>query len=390
MNNKVVIFARSIPAHNSGGLEVVTWDMCKGLAKIGLEVELITTKLPSTNFISKEENINIVEVEGTIPGKYNRAWWEKSAEHFLSYPAERLIGVISVSAAGFGVLKYRNKYNNVNFIMQAHGTSIDELKTKIKSRSAIKTLKGIKNVYCFFKDAYYYKKFDYIVGIGDAVVKSLTSFPNNLFVSENKVVKIENGIDESLFSFSIDKKEKLRVDFNIAKEKKIIISVCRLHEQKGVDNNIRVVKEIVEQNKHQELLYIICGSGPAESSLKSMVQSLSLNENIIFVGDQDRVTIAKYLNMSDVFMFLTKRIEGLPLNVLEAQASGLPMIISKHLFFEQTELVNKVDNKDIKKAAEILIQILSENNEVSRKSYINEINTLDYSTKLYHELLNRK
>ncbi|EJC6482872.1 glycosyl transferase family 1, partial [Escherichia coli] len=100
MNNKVVIFARSIPAHNSGGLEVVTWDMCKGLAKIGLEVELITTKLPSTNFISKEENINIVEVEGTIPGKYNRAWWEKSAEHFLSYPAERLIGVISVSAAG--------------------------------------------------------------------------------------------------------------------------------------------------------------------------------------------------------------------------------------------------------------------------------------------------
>ncbi|HDV1941014.1 TPA: glycosyltransferase, partial [Escherichia coli] len=128
--------------------------------------------------------------------------------------------------------------------------------------------------------------------------------------------------------------------------------------------------------------------GPAESSLKSMVQSLSLNENIIFVGDQDRVTIAKYLNMSDVFMFLTKRIEGLPLNVLEAQASGLPMIISKHLFFEQTELVNKVDNKDIKKAAEILIQILSENNEVSRKSYINEINTLDYSTKLYHELLN--
>ncbi|HBM9638056.1 TPA: glycosyl transferase family 1, partial [Escherichia coli] len=54
MNNKVVIFARSIPAHNSGGLEVVTWDMCKGLAKIGLEVELITTKLPSTNFISKE------------------------------------------------------------------------------------------------------------------------------------------------------------------------------------------------------------------------------------------------------------------------------------------------------------------------------------------------
>lgn len=390
MNNKVVIFARSIPAHNSGGLEVVTWDMCKGLANIGLEVELITTKLPSTSFLRKEKNINIVEVEGTIPGKYNRAWWDKSAKHFLSYPADRLIGVISVSAAGFGVLKYKRNYSNINFIMQAHGTSIDELKTKIKSHSAIKILKGIKNIYWFFKDAYYYKKFDYIVGIGDAVVKSLTSFPNNLFVSENKVVKIENGIDVSLFTFSTDKKVKLRVDFNIQKEKKVIISVCRLHEQKGVDNNIRVVKELVRQKKHKDLLYIICGSGPAESSLKNMVQSLSLTENIIFVGDQDRNTIAKYLNVADVFMFLTKRIEGLPLNVLEAQSAGLPMIISKHLLFKETEFVNKVEYTDIKKAAEILNKILFENGVVDRKSYIHEVNTLDYSTNLYHKLLERK
>ncbi len=41
------------------------------------------------------------------------------------------------------------------------------------------------------------------------------------------------------------------------------------------------------------------------------------------MGDQDRVTIAKYLNMSDVFMFLTKRIEGLPLNVFRSTSIGV-------------------------------------------------------------------
>lgn len=390
MKNKVIIYARSIPAHCSGGLEVVTWDMCKGLAGIGLEVDLITTVIPKNNIVPEVKNINIIQINDTITAKYNNAWWTKSAKHFLSYDPENIVGVISVSAAGFGVLKHRGNFKNVKFIMQAHGTSIDELKTKIKSGSFIKFLKGIKNIYWFFKDSFYYRKFDHIVGIGDSVVKSLTSFPNKFFIKNGKVVKIENGIDESLFAYQMEERVKIRKSLKIDSQRKVVISVCRLHEQKGVDNNIRLVDQIIKKTEFKDLFYIICGSGPEESKLKDLVHSLSLTDNVIFVGDQQRSVIANYLSASDIFLFLTKRIEGLPLNVLEAQSSGLPMIISKHLLFKESDSVKKIDYTDINQASEILCKMLQNNESIDRKGYINESNTLKYSTNLYYELLSRK
>lgn len=128
--------------------------------------------------------------------------------------------------------------------MQAHGTSIGELVSKIKTRKIKKILSSVKNIFGFYLDAKHYSYFDWVVAVGDAVKKDLTSFPTTLICSYDKIVKIENGIDESLFSDDISQRNTVREQLGISSEAKVFMSASRLHEQKGVDKNIDLFAEI--------------------------------------------------------------------------------------------------------------------------------------------------
>ena len=81
---KIAILTRSTPHHLVGGMEIISWNLAKKFVQKGHQVEIITTSIlnkPST-FI--EEGINIVSLASTQPGKYSKAWWDKSVEYFLT------------------------------------------------------------------------------------------------------------------------------------------------------------------------------------------------------------------------------------------------------------------------------------------------------------------
>ncbi|TLV21529.1 glycosyltransferase family 4 protein [Klebsiella indica] len=390
MKDKIIIIARSLPMHNSGGLEIVTWDMCKGLSRRGLDIEILTTKFPHGTTVEDTGNINIIEIEDTRQGRYSYNWWRRISSHLENKRGENIHAVISVSAAGYSVLKHKNIFPEAKFIMQAHGTSLDELKTKLKSYSPLRMLKGIKNAVWLIKDIYYYRKFDYIVTIGDAVLHSISSRPYSYFIDLEKVIKIENGVDDELFNFNPNKRDELRSKLGINDDTFVIVSVCRLHEQKGIDNNLRMLKILKKNNQNIKLKYIVVGDGPAKNNLKSLTYDLDVKDIVCFVGDQTRDNIADYLSVADLFLFLTKRIEGLPLNVLEAQCSGLPIILSEHLSFAEGNNMFKVRHDDHIKAANVASKIISNINNSTRSSYINEVNKLSYSTSSYLELINRE
>lgn len=389
MKNKIIVITRSIPSHNSGGLDIVTWDMCEGLARSGSDIELVTTKLPTNSEIVNSSKIKIVELDNTKVGKYSYSWWKGVSRYIDSKNEENIQAVISVSAAGYSGLKHKKKLKETKFIMQAHGTSLDEFKTKIRSGSFVRILKSIKNAYWLIKDIYFYRKFDYIIGIGDTVIDSLKNRPYDFFIDSDKLVKIENGIDDQLFAFDINERERTRHLLGITSNTSVIISVSRLHEQKGIDNNLNTLSVINKKYPNLKLKYIIVGDGREMSKLQKMAFDLGIDDVVLFVGDKKREEIASLLNASDLFLFLTKRIEGLPLNVLEAQCSGLPMVISKHLLFNECEKVSKVEYDDFSLATELVVKALSNSTQNVRQGYISEINKLSYSTSSYLDLINR-
>lgn len=108
--------------------------------------------------------------------------------------------------------------------------------------------------------------------------------------------------------------------------KKVILFVGRLAEKKGVKYLIEAMNSV-----DNALLYII-GNGPLRQELEELAKP---NENIVFVGSKTHEELKVYLSSADVFVAPSVTAadgdqEGLPTTILEAMASGTPVVGSRH------------------------------------------------------------
>ena len=130
---------------------------------------------------------------------------------------------------------------------------------------------------------------------------------------------INNGVDVKEYRpIEQMKKKSLRKKHHLCENTKIFLSVSELNDRKNVSTIIQCFNSI----NYQDVMLIIVGSGPAESKLKNLV---ACNCNIIFTGEV--VNTNEYYNIADYFISASFT-EGLPYSVLEAMASGLPVILS--------------------------------------------------------------
>lgn len=123
------------------------------------------------------------------------------------------------------------------------------------------------------------------------------------------VVPILNGIDASRFGFHGPASDGP------------IVTVARLSHEKGIDLLIHAMKLL--SNDWPAVQLEIAGDGPERSALQALVRSLGLGETVQFLGNESDV--AAVLNRSRLFV-LPSRVEGMPLTILEAMASGLPVV----------------------------------------------------------------
>jgi glycosyltransferase involved in cell wall biosynthesis len=134
---------------------------------------------------------------------------------------------------------------------------------------------------------------------------------------------IPNGIDVAFFSAGHGRDE-IRSQLNIVEPAFVIGTVGRLSEVKRHELLIKAFAEIAKAADNVHLL--IVGDGELRGSLESLSAVLGLSSKVHFVGyraDRDR-----YLSAMDIFA-LTSRSEGMPLAILEAWASKLPVIASE-------------------------------------------------------------
>jgi len=139
---------------------------------------------------------------------------------------------------------------------------------------------------------------------------------------KDKVDVIPMGVDTKMFS-----KKNIKLKFNEYKNKKIILFVGRLNEQKGIDYLIKAMK-IVNAKISNSILLII-GEGGYKKELQKIADNLNL-DNVEFLGGINQKELADYYNLADVFVLpsVTSRIgtEGQGLVLLEAMACGTPVI----------------------------------------------------------------
>ncbi len=108
-----------------------------------------------------------------------------------------------------------------------------------------------------------------------------------------------------------------------------ILSVGYLIERKGFEYLIRAMKEVLKKHKNARLK--IVGSGPLENKLKNMIIKLELQNEVEIIKNVSDEELLRLYNSSDLFVLPSitdsqGNTEGLGVVLLEAMASGLPVI----------------------------------------------------------------
>ncbi len=102
------------------------------------------------------------------------------------------------------------------------------------------------------------------------------------------------------------------------------LTIARLVKCKNIPFQLKVFSKLIKE--FPKIILIIVGDGPERDKLEKIIQKLSLQRNVFFEGWQEDVI--SYLKTSDCFL-LSSNYEGYGRTIIEALASGIPIIATK-------------------------------------------------------------
>ena len=116
---------------------------------------------------------------------------------------------------------------------------------------------------------------------------------------------------------------KIRRELALTQTSQLIITVARLHPQKGHDYLIPIIPEIVA--KFPQVHFVWVGDGEYQPYLEDLLREYKVETRVSFLGYRD--DIPDLLTAADIFLFPSYQ-EGLPFAILEAMVYGVPIVAS--------------------------------------------------------------
>jgi colanic acid/amylovoran biosynthesis glycosyltransferase len=140
-----------------------------------------------------------------------------------------------------------------------------------------------------------------------------------------KVCKLAMGVNPDAFPFH----ERTRRPGEPVRA----LTVARLAEKKGLEYSIRAVAEL--RQAHPELHYDIAGEGPLRPALHALIERLGAGRHVTLHGACDGNSVAQLMARAHLFLLTSVTAadgdqEGTPVSLMEAQASGLPVLSTLH------------------------------------------------------------
>ena len=134
------------------------------------------------------------------------------------------------------------------------------------------------------------------------------------------------GIDLARFRFTVPRMPT--VDQPVR-----VVSVARLVEKKGLSYAIRAVAAL--RRDGVDIALDIVGDGPLRDSLQSLIAELGMTNAVRIIGARSRDEVARVMEAAHLFAApsVTARdgdMEGIPVALMEAMASGVPVVATRH------------------------------------------------------------
>ena len=190
-------------------------------------------------------------------------------------------------------------------------------------------------------------------------------FPKKIVDAENYTV-IKNGVDYDKHSFKPEVRTELRKKYGL--ENNFVLGhVGRFNVQKNHEFLIDIFYEVYKHDNSARLFLV--GIGETENQIKEKVKRLGIEEVVIFHGLSDEVN--RLWNMLDVFV-MPSLYEGLPVAGVEAQANGLPLIVSNTIT-QELKITDAVEYIGLDEKTSKWCEVIERYNGYKRKNTRMEI-----------------
>ena len=291
-----------------GGAETYVKNLAENLVRMGHEVRVVAAHQPLTPGEYFQDGVLVKRL--------------KSVGMFYGVPIipELLQYLVSIDAD----LIHVNFPNPFNAIMGAIASRIKKVPAVLTWHndlpSVTKLAGSIVQIHDGLAAPIYLKYYDSIITTSNIYHKK----SKMLRKFQNKTRTIFNGVDCKRFNPDVYA-EDIKGDLEI-KDSKVILFVAALtkwHRYKGLDILIEAFRLI----RDMDIKLLIVGGGDLKSVYEGYTKRLNIADKVIFVGEVPDVLLPKYYAIADMLILPSKdRSEGFGLTILEANASGKPVI----------------------------------------------------------------
>lgn len=329
---KVLMLGWELPPHNSGGLGVACYQLCKALSKKGADIEFV---LPYT----ADHKIDFMRINSAHPQDVEAVM--KAGIAYDSFKYIKKTGEIEwvdlfgqsaiyeeavdriVQLAEFDVIhahdwltfraaiRAREKTNKP-MILHVHSIEADRSGKEMGGNPVVREIEYLAMMMA-----------DKVIAVSDHNKKAIV---REYAIPAEKIEVIHNSMDladvqpldpENAYNYLYAMK---------AKGYRVVVNVGRLTIQKGLPNLLRAAKEVVA--RAPKTIFLFVGSGEQERELLELAAELGISQNVVFTGFLRGKRWRDAYAIGDLFVMPSVS-EPFGLTPIEAIGYGTPALISK-------------------------------------------------------------
>jgi glycosyltransferase involved in cell wall biosynthesis len=153
-----------------------------------------------------------------------------------------------------------------------------------------------------------------------------------LKIPHSRLTRFASMVDVDLYStHGTASRAVLRDKYAIDSDAIIVTMVCRLTPEKGIDialHSLARALYAISPAQRERVHIIIAGEGPLRHQIEQDIPNLGLSQKCVLWGETSTADVISLLALSNIFLYTSTRGACFSMAVLEAMASGCPVIAS--------------------------------------------------------------
>jgi glycogen synthase len=328
---KILMLGWELPPHNSGGLGIACYHLCKALSSSGVDIEFVVpyegrhaidfmevTAIAGANegnfLISAYESYRI---DGYQPVKrvHNDVYGqtEQYEEGVARLVEETEFDVIHAHDwLTFRAAIRAKELSNRPLIVHIHSLEADRSGQPGGGNPLVRDIESTALLLA-----------DTVIAVSEHTKKTII---DEYDIPEGKIQVLHNSINQADTEPLDDTNAYIYLEQLKKHGYKVVVNVGRLTIQKGLVNLLRAAKEVVE--RRPKTMFLFVGSGEQHFELLALAAELGISQNVLFAGFQRGKRWRDAYAVADLFV-MPSISEPFGLTALEAVGYGAPVLLTR-------------------------------------------------------------